>query len=539
MPFYERQPYVQSLHQLVAEVVAGEVRVPRFQRPGSAQTWTPEQRGDLLDSVYRGFPIGMILLWSTRSEVKTRSRVGPFDIPPLQPGNAGVQRLLLDGHQRLSTLVSILGRGLAAETGRELPPSAPDEERWVFDVENQEDAPRTRDRFVLLPKGAEPNSTQIDLGVALDRLQLNRWIRDHRELSPKQILLLDGLRDRIREYTIPVAVLAAESIDEATESFKRINSSGAPMGTFHMVAALAYGGSVDLQEAFAEQAEEVLAPLGWGDVDETDLLRVCVGLDPKTNPLKFGVEAAAARLRSDGGLVERTFAAAREAALILGECGVLGPKALPYAYQLTGLAVFIGRCGRAFTSDENEAMKRWFWLTTYGEVFAGVNSAIFDRAQTALGDMVAGGGYTAMLRDMTRSVEEPDRFDFRTARAKACALSMATDQDGTTRGHAHTLLATHGARAIEPLSRSRSEWWSCVIVPEGASLADVKKALHSVAEGAGDDAARNLLKRLGFPDLLAGDADALLAARRTRLARVEREFIGRLGLAWKAPRHVF
>ncbi|HID31136.1 MAG TPA: DUF262 domain-containing protein, partial [Desulfobacterales bacterium] len=107
MPFYERQPYIQPLYQIVSEVLQGDIRIPRFQRPGTETTWSAEKRGNLLDSLYRGFPIGTILLWSTKKPINTLDAVGGFTIKSASSKDG--QRLLLDGHQRLSTLVQVLG----------------------------------------------------------------------------------------------------------------------------------------------------------------------------------------------------------------------------------------------------------------------------------------------------------------------------------------------------------------------------------------------------------------------------------------------
>lgn len=547
MPFYERQPYIQPLHQLVTEVLAGEVRVPLFQRPGTSITWRAEQRGDLLDSVYRGFPIGMILLWSTQIEVGSLDEVGGFRIPPRTKGQT--QRLLLDGHQRLSTFVSILGRSLLRSADSEVPAPRDDEETWVFDL--SDDAPRSRDRFVLLKPGQQPTATQLPFEDVLDRTTLNAWIRERTNLTTDQVRLADGLRDRFREYNVPVAVLAQNDLSEATESFKRINSSGTPMGPFHMVAARAFDGTFNLQEVVGSAVEEHLEPLGWGSLDESDLLRICVGLDGATNPLKLDIEAAAQRFRSDPTLVPRAVAGATWAARVLARIGVHGPNALPYGYQFISFAILFGRVLPAtsldpareedlealLSQDDSEALERWFWLTTYGEVFAGVNSAVYQRAYTALESMTEGGNHSALTRDLTRTVREPVRFDYRTARATACALAMARVEDeGDRGGPAHWALATKGVDALETLFGRRSNWWSRVIVTDGElDQTALRSSLRQAAQGKASDEDWHRLGRVGIPKGTDGGLDELLAARRAFLLSEERRFVEALpDLSWGA-----
>ncbi|MCI5166185.1 MAG: DUF262 domain-containing protein [Candidatus Electrothrix sp. GM3_4] len=209
MPFYERQPYIQPLYLIVAEVMRGEIQVPRFQRPGTEVTWSPERRGDLLDSLYRGFPIGTILLWSARQKIHTLKTVGGFTIPQSDPDQRAEQRLLLDGHQRLSTLVHILGPGLLQ--GRAVIPaeesfgSGEDREHWFFELKSEKKGDPSRERFILLKPSQEPRSTQVPLEIVLDRSRLNQWIREHEgALDESMVVEADALRDRLREYSIPV-----------------------------------------------------------------------------------------------------------------------------------------------------------------------------------------------------------------------------------------------------------------------------------------------------------------------------------------------
>lgn len=54
-----------QVQRLVERVLLGEARIPPFQR---GFRWGAEDVLDLLDSVYRGFPIGTLLLWKKPAE---------------------------------------------------------------------------------------------------------------------------------------------------------------------------------------------------------------------------------------------------------------------------------------------------------------------------------------------------------------------------------------------------------------------------------------------------------------------------------------
>jgi hypothetical protein len=539
VPFYERQPYIQPLYLVVSEVMRGEIRIPRFQRPGTETTWSPEQRGDLLDSLYRGFPIGTILLWSTGKQIATLDRIGGFRIPRSST-DAG-QRLLLDGHQRLSTLVQVLGPGLegdlkrsGAQVERQSADEPVDREQWVFELDPAEKAEESRERFILLRSGQNPTPTQLPLAIALDRTALNKWIRDRKEpLSDNQIAEADALRDRLREYSIPVAVLVANSLREATESFKRINSSGAPMSDFNMVAALAYQDGFDPQEVFERYRGKLLEPLGWQGVSDTDILRVCAGLAGQP-PANFKVDRIASWLREQGDAIEQAFNAIVRTAEKLGRlCGIRGPEALPYSWQLITLAICLGG-ERDELPEEDDAVRRWLWLTTYGEVFAGVNSAIYARSRKALDEMMQGGDWTAMERDVTRKVRPPQRFDFRAARSKASALAMARHQDkDDTEDAAHRALAkgVTSMGLLQPSGR-RSTWWHLMVIPEGHSISEYREALKQREKGMTEADAKRRLEIIGVPEQAQGSITDLLRARRDVLLQREAEFVKGLGLEW-------
>ena len=78
-----------------------ELLLPEMQRK---YVWRATQVRDLIDSIYRDYPSGAILIWETDSipEIKTH----PFKETAQQP--IGKRLLLLDGQQRITSLASVL-----------------------------------------------------------------------------------------------------------------------------------------------------------------------------------------------------------------------------------------------------------------------------------------------------------------------------------------------------------------------------------------------------------------------------------------------
>lgn len=58
-----------SLSHLVEDIRNGRIGLPDIQRPF---VWSATKVRDLLDSMYRGYPVGTLMFWETGAEVGTR-----------------------------------------------------------------------------------------------------------------------------------------------------------------------------------------------------------------------------------------------------------------------------------------------------------------------------------------------------------------------------------------------------------------------------------------------------------------------------------
>lgn len=80
---------------LLSMVQMNEIAIPEIQRPF---VWEKDKVTDLIDSLYRGFPIGYIIIWQSPS-VKLK-----------EGGSSAGKKILIDGQQRITALrAAILG----------------------------------------------------------------------------------------------------------------------------------------------------------------------------------------------------------------------------------------------------------------------------------------------------------------------------------------------------------------------------------------------------------------------------------------------
>lgn len=90
---YSMAPY--TVETILSWVKSGDIAIPEIQRPF---VWNPVQVRTLIDSLYRGFPVGYLIAWRNPN---IRLRDG---------SRAAGKRLLIDGQQRITALMTaVLG----------------------------------------------------------------------------------------------------------------------------------------------------------------------------------------------------------------------------------------------------------------------------------------------------------------------------------------------------------------------------------------------------------------------------------------------
>lgn len=284
----------------------GELRLPEIQRH---YVWRATRVRDLLDSLYRGYPSGSILMWETDEPVPTRD----FAIAQETTAFAG-RKLLLDGQQRLTSLTAVLGGEPVQVRGRKKPidilfnldhpdgpptndtevtgdedsPMASDDEQGdeadgADDTDESEQGLQEklgRRTFVVASKNLAslPNWVSVtevfktdDNGALLEKAGIES-LKDPR--YKRYAERLQRLRD-IKKYTYVVHVLERNmSYEEVTEIFVRVNSLGAKLKSSDLALAQMSSRWPNLLkelESFQEECEK-----SWFTIDLGQLVRAIV-----------------------------------------------------------------------------------------------------------------------------------------------------------------------------------------------------------------------------------------------------------------------
>jgi len=281
----------------------GEMRLPEIQRH---YVWRATRVRDLMDSLYRGYPSGSILMWETDEPIPTR------DFAITQDSNAFAGRkLLLDGQQRLTSLTAVLNGEPISVRGRKKPidilfnlehPEGPPGD--VIEVESDEESPVTPDDEVM-DDSEEAEDGEEGLQEKLGRrtfvvasrnlLSQPQWVsvsEVFRTANDAELLEKAGIEsfkdprfqkysDRlkklraIKQYSYVVHVLERSmSYEEVTEIFVRVNSLGAKLRSSDLALAQMTSRWQNLLkqlEAFQEECEQ-----NWFTIDLGQLVRAIV-----------------------------------------------------------------------------------------------------------------------------------------------------------------------------------------------------------------------------------------------------------------------
>jgi hypothetical protein len=207
------RPVPWSIQELVTAVRTGSLRLPDIQRPF---VWEKVKVRDLVDSIYRGYPVGELMFWNVPGDEDTKS-IG------LEAKTQSATAKIVDGQQRITSLFVVL-------TGQP-----------VVDDEYRKDRIRIAfnpftERFEVTNAALEKSpdwiadiSTVFKSVLRARKAFVKRYEESH-ALSEENEEHLEEVFDRLhglKDFSFTVVELLA-SVDRETvaEIFVRINSEG-------------------------------------------------------------------------------------------------------------------------------------------------------------------------------------------------------------------------------------------------------------------------------------------------------------------------
>ena len=407
-----------TVEELVGMIERGELRLPEMQR---RYVWRSTRVRDLLDSLYRGYPSGAILLWETDETVPLQ------EFAVAQQGNPYHNtRLLLDGQQRLTSLSAVIRGEKIKVRGRQKPIDIlfnlehPDHLAVVTEVD--EDGSDADEAIV----GDEEDSTEDDLQRRFNQMtfvvgtrkleSLPQWVSvtavfksdsDRSFLKRAGISELDDPRAEkysqrlaavraIRKYVYRMDILERSlTYDEVTEIFVRVNSLGAKLRSSDLALAqitAKWRGALKEFQLFQDQCSKQGFELDLG-IHLKNLIAFATGQSRFLTVGSLPIESLKKAWKEcvPGMQFALNF--------LRSNAGIDSPTLLSSPFVIVALGYYGSKRGFEIASDEAEQLRLWVLRSNAkGRYSRGSSETLLDQDLATLRD----GGGVKELHDRLR-----------------------------------------------------------------------------------------------------------------------------------------
>ncbi|NET26500.1 DUF262 domain-containing protein [Okeania sp. SIO1I7] len=233
------KPYL-FISDLINDLKRGRIRIPSFQR---GFVWDPDRVVYFIDSIYKGFPFGSVLLWRTKTPLRTERNLGPYKLPESE--DEYFIDYVLDGQQRITSIFGIFQNSLAPEKNQDT--------SWTdlfFQLNSKESVP-----FVYLDDPQNYDKNQFfPLRYVFNAPKYRQITRNLNEDIAGKI---DDLVEKFTQATVPLERFQTEEQKYVATVFERINRKGVELNTFQLLSVWNWSGEFGLQEKFQELAENL------------------------------------------------------------------------------------------------------------------------------------------------------------------------------------------------------------------------------------------------------------------------------------------
>ena len=215
-----------TIQEIAKFIENGEYRIPRFQRDF---VWEIKKSAALIDSIFRGYPIGSIIVWETKNKLTCidKKDLGGIKIPGKETGR--YTSYIIDGQQRLTSLFLAVN-GLTTGNGQDFSNIcvslvATGNEQLVY---------------ASLPKDADPE----DYASLVELFNHNTEGKHPQQRRKYHQILL--------QYTISVIKIDDDQLglEQVVEIFERLNLGGKKLNMFSIMAARCYCPETDGDDGF-------------------------------------------------------------------------------------------------------------------------------------------------------------------------------------------------------------------------------------------------------------------------------------------------
>ena len=350
----------QEIRSLLQDIELERTVLPEIQREF---VWSEQKSRDLIDSLYKKFPVGVILLWRPQS-------IQDFRLLEGQEGkNRQPDWLILDGQQRLTALGQI-------KKGKIKILFHIDDE--IFSVENR-------------PKAADPKWLRVDdiweKGSASILQELSNSLGLSMDQVYKNYVKKIQTMEEILSQKIPVFEVREEDYSRIAEMYMRLNQKGTKLRKAEINLALIV---LKFPKIFYDRLTKLVEEFEGWELDTNFFLRcfVCVSTNQsKYEPLKkylntttqdeilSNLEKISEHLNNTFNFITSNFGINEDNNL----------KLIPSEIVLISLMMyFIKTDGKIPTSVDLEKLILWFFSASHYGRYSGTTESVLNEDLRAL-----------------------------------------------------------------------------------------------------------------------------------------------------------
>jgi len=377
------------LKDVLTEIEQGRYAVPEIQRP---YVWTNPQVEELFESIYKGYPIGSIIVWEPAPEIfEVYGDLFRAFSKELEDKRRNFKYVVIDGQQRLLSLwLAKRGRVTVVDTyGHE-------RERTInlyYNVNNDEffvDRARReyeKDPYVYRVSDILDYLEFEDVEDLIEVKEIDESIQK-REIIKKLRKVREALLNYpINIYTIPESVLKyrkegdydnfLEIFEKISQMFARLNYTGTRVRAPHLIIALLTGKTRrNFGDSFRKMISELVSKLdkeGW-DIGEGALMRtylvIATGEPRFSQARKMLNELSADHIKEYLKNMDTTLMYVVNK-ILKPELNIKKPSFLKSEYMIVPVTYYAHIKENKLTPSDIKGLMKWLILASFNRRYTG------------------------------------------------------------------------------------------------------------------------------------------------------------------------
>lgn len=350
-----------TLRKLKAKFDEKVFAIPQIQR---SYVWKKDSICRLMDSIYNNYPIGIPLVWETKTNKAFEIRPNTKTIIPQYNKKASIAEVIIDGQQRLSTIYGILnGIGPSKEVSSRI-----DFNHLYFDTDKT-----TETRFVFKKSLLATDKTLVNLTDLLNTPPTT--FAKRQRLKKYQASEAQRCYEAFFNYKFNILKFTGFDFSHAREVFIRVNTAGMRLKRADELFALAT--NVHLRD----HVEDSKRGLNWGFNEiSVDALQSTVALYYGAKRIggkefkQILKDVLSKNVKESDFLhewkrIENGYKLCLD--FLASEFLIRNIKELPVSNIFSMLSFFFAMNRKKATSSQLKQLRKWFWHTCLNKRYSG------------------------------------------------------------------------------------------------------------------------------------------------------------------------